>query len=79
MHLLEQDMIFLHSGMTFAYVQVENLNVELRATLGSDVFTSGWQGGFGGLEDPLLPARGNGIYLSASYGMYERPIDDGSR
>ena len=67
-----------HSGMTFAFVQVENLNVELRATLGSDVFTSGWQGGFGGVDDPL-PARGNGIYLTATYGDESRPLAEGGK
>lgn len=62
---------------TFAYVIVEDLDLELKATLGSDVFTSGWQGGFGDGElDPLHVGR-HGIHLQASYGTVEKVQEPG--
>lgn len=65
------------SNNTFAYVTVTNLNLELRATLGNDVFTSAWQGGNAPLDDGLPePVFGkiNGIQLQANYGNVARPI-----
>ena len=61
------------SNFQFAYITVQGLNLELKATLGSDVFTSGWQGGAVDLTDSPEPISGrNGINLYASYGN-ERP------
>jgi|11_taG_2_1085331.scaffolds.fasta_scaffold01759_11 hypothetical protein len=65
------------AGIQFAYITVNNLNLELRATLGSDVFLSGWQGGNAPPdEDVLLPILGktNGINLQATYGNVKPPI-----
>jgi len=63
------------SNFTYAYVLVETLNLELRATLGSDVFTSSWAGGAADEEGLLAPlGRNNGISLMASYGDRRPPI-----